>query len=239
MLPLSKKAETADNGRQDGDSQRSVGEMWMIGQAVDAAMPAHIVRPHHRGSSGQAGGETQLLALRSRQDGNAAGAADAPSNVIPFADRFRNVALDHTEIQRINEVARRWNSAFGRDLDARLRAAGVDTAQLIPLNIEANGAITTELDTPDKQIVERIFAEDVLLAQQFRAMSADMGRVAELRVSYRYRQDWGSADDTERKTLWRRYSSLSNLLNLLSGQAMLADCRVHWSAYQLALSGAN
>ena len=149
------------------------------------------------------------------------------------------LSVTQEQIIRINDAVRRWNSAFGRDLDARLRDAGISTSQLVPLNIDTDGVITSEMDYPEKEVVENMFISDPLLTEQFRMLAADMNRVAELRVSFSYRQEWASSGPLERRQLWKRYSALSNLLNLLAGQAILADRRLHWSGYQLALSGSH
>lgn len=109
------------------------------------------------------------------------------------------------------------------DLDRRLRASGIDTGIPVTLTVRGNGTIGVAGDHPQRQAIERLFADDPELANRYRKVAGDNHMIATAQLASRFHQAWYDCkDDEEREKVWLRYRGLFNRLQSVAGQMTLS-----------------
>ncbi len=75
-------------------------------------------------------------------------------------------------VEDIRSAYKEQFSHFTREVDSRLREAGVDMSQEFTLRSDSMGGVIVAGDHPDKETIEALFESDPDLANRFRGMGA-------------------------------------------------------------------
>ncbi|MBW7851116.1 MAG: hypothetical protein H3C38_11515 [Rhodospirillales bacterium] len=108
------------------------------------------------------------------------------------------------------------------ELTRRLHLAGIDTSIPVSLTVRGDGTVSAAGDHPQRQAIEKMFADDPALANRYRKVAADNHMIATAQLASRFHQAWYDCkDEEEREKVWLRYRGLFDRLQTTSGQMTL------------------
>ncbi len=125
---------------------------------------------------------------------------------------------------------------FAEELQHRLSAAGIDTSVPVMLDVKkSDGSIVVRGEHPQKEAIERLFAEDPALAERYNMIAKDNAFAATIPAHSRYVIDWNDADDDkERESVWRRQVAFEQSVKGVAGQLTLSGGSLTSTATQMA-----
>ncbi|WP_448204076.1 hypothetical protein [Azospirillum sp. sgz302134] len=154
----------------------------------------------------------------------AANEADAASACPPpvASDLSGSAAADTGKLCRLENFAgvlKEKTAAFADTLNRRFTLADVDTRIPVQLDVASDGSVTVRGDHPDKAKIERLFAEDKDLANQYREIAGAHAFNAHGKIAIRYEEELDDAkSDKEREKIFRKYERLFQRIEAVSGQ---------------------
>lgn len=126
-------------------------------------------------------------------------------------------------VARFAELLAAKTAALNDALNRRFAMAGVDTGVPVALDVAADGRVVVRDEHPDKTTIERLFADDVDFANQYREVAGGHTFLAAGRVSEQFRLELGRAGTEEkRKRVYRRFEPIFRQLELVGGRMTLA-----------------
>lgn len=168
------------------------------------------------------------LSTADRMKGDAA--AQCPVAATPVSAGPASDGLEPGKLfpgARFAELLAAKTAALNDALNRRFAMAGVHTGLPVPLDVAADGRVVVRDEHPDKTTIERLFAEDADLANQYREVAGGNTFLAAGRVSEQFRLELDRAGTEEkRKRVYRRFEPIFRQLELVGGRMTLADGRV-------------
>jgi len=132
-------------------------------------------------------------------------------------------------------VLKEKTAAFAETLDRRFALAGVDTRIPVQMDVTSDGAIVVRGDHPDKAKIERLFAEDPDLANEYRGIASAHAFNAHGKLAIRYEADLDEAKgEKERERVFRRYERLFQQIERAGGQMTLSGGQLSSGAMDMA-----
>lgn len=132
-------------------------------------------------------------------------------------------------------VLKEKTAAFAQTLDRRFALAGVDTRIPVQMDVTSDGAIVVRGDHPDKAKIERLFAEDPELANEYRGVASAHAFNAHGKLAIRYEADLDEAKgEKERERVFRRYERLFQQIERAGGQMTLSGGQLSSGAMDMA-----
>lgn len=82
-----------------------------------------------------------------------------------------------TALESLRQKLRSQLDQFQQTLLRRFQTAGVDTSQPISLTADSFGDVVETSSHPDRDIIDKLFQDDPVLAAKFRELSSDAARL--------------------------------------------------------------
>jgi hypothetical protein len=112
---------------------------------------------------------------------------------------------------------------FARKLGGLLRGEGIETSYPIYLSIDSHGLVRAGGNHPQKQAIDRFFAEHPSLANEYQKISSDNHMVATGKLAAAYGTEWTDAPTQGRKqSIFSKFQGVFNHINGLSGDMHLS-----------------
>ena len=161
-------------------------------------------------------------------DSTAPDPASTPSNAVGEAGNF-------CRADNFSGVLKEKTAAFAETLDRRFALAGVDTRIPVQMDVTSDGTIVVRGDHPDKAKIERLFAEDPDLANEYRGIASAHAFNAHGKLAVRYAVDLDEAKgEKERERVFRRYERLFQQIERAGGQMTLSGRQLSSGAMDMA-----
>lgn len=140
-------------------------------------------------------------------------------------------------LDKFARALRAETADFNDALNFRLQRAGVDTSVPITLDVDTDGTIAVRGDHPDKDTIERLFANDPEFANRYREISSGHTMIAKSLVATRYEIALREADDKEEEErIRRRFEAFDRRLDNVAGMMTVSGGLLSSTAMDLTTS---
>ncbi|HYG86495.1 MAG TPA: hypothetical protein VD978_09575 [Azospirillum sp.] len=153
----------------------------------------------------------------------------------PLWDVAHDPATKSFSVEKFTQTLKADTAKFAEELQERLSAAGIDTSVPVTFDVGADGSVLVRGEHPQKEAIERLFADDPEFANRYRMIASGNALAATFHVASRYVIDWNEADDDkERHSVWERHVAFNQNLERVSGQLTLSGGSLTSPATQMA-----